>query len=167
MNATKNKTETSKMPFPSQVTEACQNVEVQALSREIVDTARDKNNLLASAGNVHYFVRDHYVDTQTGTYGIESLIANILKSHGAIFPAGIGATELRKVAVAASMLAEDIISEVQATFGKDRYPYATIHTYLSVFMVRKEKVGKIKLSNSEDQPRTCCKPRCKWYLIDK
>lgn len=155
------------MPFPSHVTEACPNSDVQAVAREIVDTSRDINNLLASAGNVHNFVRAHYVDTSTGTYGIESLIASILRNRQAIFPAGIEATEFRKVAISTAMFASEIIQTVQDTFGKERYPYATVHSYLSYFMAKNGKIGKIKLKNNEDQMRNCCKPRTKFYLVEK
>jgi len=161
---TKNET-TSKLPFPSHVKQACPNTDVQAVAREIVDTSRDLNNLFASAGNVHNFVRAHYVDTASGTYGIESLIASILKSRNAIFPNGIEATEFRKVAISSAMYASEIIAAVQDTFGKERYPYATVHSYLSYFM--KKKVGKIKLSNKEDSARPCCKPRTKFYLVEE
>lgn len=167
-NETITKNETSgKLPFPSHVTEACQNKDVQAVARDIVDTSRDVNNLLASAGNVHNFVRAHYVDVSTGTYGIESLIASILSNRNAIFPAGIEKTEFRKVATATAMYASEIIAAVQDTFGKDRYPYATIHSYLSYFMAKNGKIGKIKLKNNEDQMRNCCKPRTKFYLVEK
>lgn len=164
-----NETTTAAMPFPSHVNEPCPNKDVQSLAREIVDTARDKNNLLESAGNVHLFVRDHYVDVETGTYGIESLIASILRSRNAVFPMGIESTEFRKVAIGAGMFASEVIAEVQETFGKERYPYATIHSYLSHFMTQaksQNKVGKIKLTNGEDSTRTCCKPRVKYYLIE-
>lgn len=165
----KTTTENTVLPFPSHVTAPCQNEDVKALAREIVDTARDKNNLLASAGNVHMFVRDHYVDTATGTYGIESLIVSILKSNNAVFPKEVENTEFRKMAISASMFASDIIAAVQDTFGKERYPYATIHSYLSYFMSGKKgngKLGKIKLTNAEDSTRQCCKPRIKFYIIE-
>ena len=161
------KTVSGKLPFPSTVTSPAPNEQVQAVSREIVDTARDKNNLFESAGNVHFLVRDHYVDTATGTYGIESLLASILKEHGAQFPAGIEATEFRNVAIAASMFAHEIIAKVRDTFGTERYPDATILTYLAHFMLKAGKVGKLKLKGSEDIGRTSDKPRVKYYLIEK
>ena len=164
-----NETTTQVNPYPSHVTEPCSNKDVQAVSREIVDSARDKNNLLESAGNVHFFVRDHYVDVETGTYGIERLIASILRNRSAMFPSGIEKTEFRKVAISAAMFASEIIESVQDTFGKERYPYATVHSYLSHFMTKANshnKIGKIKLSNAEDSNRPCCKPRIKFYLIE-
>lgn len=161
--------ETETIPFPSHVHTSAPNPDVRAIARELVDTSRDLNNILASAGNVHNFVRAHYVDTDAGVYGIESLIAQILRENGAIFPTGIEKTEFRKVAIASSMFANDIIKIVHDTFGKERYPYATIHSYLSYFMTKpnsQHKIGKIKLSSSEDYNRHCCKPRIKFYLLE-
>lgn len=158
--------EKAKMPFPSHVTSPCPNGDVIPLAAEIVNTAMDKNNLLASAGNVHCFVRDHYVNVETGTYGIESLIVSILKENNAVFPADIGSNaKFRKSAIAFSMFAETVIGKVRETFGADRYPDSTIRSYLAVFMVSNNKVGKIKLTSSEDSARTCCKPRTKYFLI--
>jgi hypothetical protein len=162
-----NETKTAAMPFPSQVTSGAPNKQVQDVSSVIVDTSRDLNNLMATAGNVHFFVRSHYVDTKTGVYGIESLISSILKSHGAEFPLGVEFTALRKVAMSASMFASEIISEVQNTFGVDRYPAASIHVYLSDLMKRHGKIGKIKLSSAEDSARQSKKPRIKFYLVEK
>lgn len=156
----------SKLPFPSHVKEPAPNPDVQSIAREIVDTSRDLNNILASGGNIHPFVRAHYVDTSTGTYGIESLISAILKANNAVFPAGIESTEFRNVAIASAMYASDIIETVQDTFGKERYPYATVHSYLSYFMKKNNKIGKIKLTNAEDCNRPCCKPRIKFYLLE-
>ena len=160
-------TKNEKLPFPSTVKSACPNTDVQAVAREIVDTSRDVNNLFASAGNVHNFVRAHYVDTSTGTYGIESLIASILAANNSVFPAGIETTEFRNVAISASMFASEIIAAVRVTFGKERYPDATIYSYLAHFMLKSGRVGKIKLKNSEDSMRNCCKPRTKYYLVEK
>lgn len=168
-NETQTTVATEAMPFPSHVKSPAPNNDVVVLSREIVDISRDANNLLASAGNVHKFVRTHYVDTASGIYGIESLIASILKAHGAQFPKGIEATEFRKVAINASMFASEIIAEVREAFGNERYPDSVIHSYLSHFMIQPKsanKVGKIKLSKHEDATRTCCKPRTKFYLLE-
>jgi len=157
------------IPFPHNVNTPCQNLDVQMLAGEIVSSARDKNNLLANAGNVHLLIRDHYVDPSSGTYGIESLIARILATNGAVFPKGIEKTQFRKVAIATAMFASDIIAEVRTAFGADRYPDQTIYTYLAHFMKQKNtahKIGKIKLSNNEDKDRNCCKPRTKYYLVE-
>jgi len=169
MKTTLNETKTEIIPFPSHVKTPAPNPDVSSISRELVDMARDLNNVYASAGNVHKFVRTHYVDTASGVYGIESLIAQILRDNGAVNPEGIEKTEFRKVAIATSMYASDIIAAVQAANGNERYPYATIHSYLSHFMTKansQHKIGKIKLTNSEDSSRNCCKPRTKFYLIE-
>lgn len=161
---------TVKPPFPSHVTTPAPNADVLPLSREIVSTSQDLNNVLTSAGNVHKFVMAHYVDTATGTYGIERLIASILTQNRSVFPNGIENSEFRKVAIASSMFVSEIIAIVQDTFGKDRYPYATVHSYLSYFMTKegcKNKVARIKLTNAEDKDRPCNKPRTKFYLIEQ
>jgi hypothetical protein len=95
------------------------------------------------------------------------LIASILKKNGAVFPANVMETEFRSVAIAASMFTEDIIAKVQAIFTQDtkRHSYGSIHTFLSVHMMKKGKVGRIQLSGIQDQPRTSRKPRGKWFLI--
>lgn len=166
---TETKVET-KLPFPSTVKSAAPNQDVQNVSREIVDTSRDLNNVLASAGNVHNFVRAHYIDASTGVYGIERLIAQILKENGAIFPGGIEETEFRGMAILAGMFASEIVAIVQETFGTERYPAATIHCYLSTEMTKatsQNKIGKIKLKNHEDSNRPCFKPRTKFYLLEE
>lgn len=150
------------MQFPSHVTAPCADETVVSLAREIVDTNRDQNNVLAT-GEVHFFVRGHYVDTATGTFGIESLIRNILKANGSIFPKDAGLTELRPIVVAGSMFTDEIIAAVRETFGADRYPDGTIRMYLSKFG---KQFGKVKLTSSEDSTRTCPKPRCKWYVAE-
>jgi hypothetical protein len=154
-------TKTKRMPFPSHVTTPCENEVVRSLSREIVDSARDNNNILAS-GEVHFFVRSHYVDTANGIYGIERLIEEILRSNGSVFPTDCDKTELRTIAIAGSMFTSEIISAVRETFGADRYPDKTILHYLST--EAKDKFGKIKLTGAEDSERECNRPRCKWYV---
>jgi hypothetical protein len=150
------------MQFPSHVTAPCADETVCGLAREIVDTSRDQNNVLAT-GEVHFFVRGHYVDTATGTFGIESLIRNILRANNAIFPAGAEKTELRAIVIAGAKFTDEIIAAVRETFGADRYPDGTIRMYLSKFG---KQFGKVKLSNSEDSNRPCPKPRCKWYVAE-
>jgi hypothetical protein len=158
----KSEAKSGKLPFPSNVTTPCENEDVAGLARELVDGARDKNNVLAS-GEIHYFVRDHYVDPSTGTYGIENLIKSILKSNSAVFPKGVEHSALRNVAIGAAMFTDEIIKSVRITFGQDRYPDTTIRMYLSKFA---KGLGKIKLTNAEDTNRPCCKPRCKWYVVE-
>jgi hypothetical protein len=150
-----------RMEYPSYVKTPCGNEVVRDMSREIVDSSRDTNNLLAS-GEIHFYVREHYVDPSTGTYGIESLIRNILKANGSQFPAGVEDTELRGIAVAGSMFSSEIIAKVRETFGADRYPDSTIYQYLWKYA---KGIRKVKLSSAEDSSRTCPKPRCKYYAI--
>lgn len=171
MNTTLNniETQTETLPFPSHVKAACPNNDVQTVSREIVDTSRDLNSLFKSGGNVHNFVRCHYVDTAKGIYGIERLIAAILADNGAIFPQGIEKSEFRTIAIGQAMFVSDIIAKVREVFGNERYPDSVIHSYLSYFMTKpnsQNKVGKIKLTNAEDASRHCNKPRTKFYLVD-
>lgn len=158
------KNETGKLPFPSTVTTGCPNPQVRELATEIVDIARDTNNLLASAGNVHNFVRSHYVDVENGVYGIESLINSILKANDSVFPIDSEKTELRAVIVAKSMFAAEIIAAVRVAFGADRYPDHSIKTFLSS---HSPQVVAVQLSGKEDSTRTCPKPRAKYYLIQK
>lgn len=167
MNDTLNINETVAMPFPHDNYAPALNEKAIAVSREVLETSRDINNVLESAGNVHKLVMAHYINLKTGEYGIERLIESILKANSAVFLANVGSTELRAVAIASSLFASEIIDAVQTAFGKERYPYATIHTYLSHFMVKSSKIGKIKLSNNEDSNRTCCKPRQKYFLLEK
>lgn len=151
----------TRLPFPSQVTAPCANEIVRALSRDIVDSSRDTNNLLASGG-IHNLVREHYIDTANGIYGIESLIKSILRTNGSVFPAGVEATELRAIAIAGGMFTSEIIAQVRETFGADRYPDCTIRMYLSKLA---KGIGKVQLTGSEDKNRPQPKPRCKWYLV--
>lgn len=162
--------ETGKNPFPSFVRSSAPNEETHPLSRQIVSTSRDVNNVLRSAGNVHNFVRMHYVDLVTGVYGIERLIAEILKDNSAVYPKGIENTEFRPVAIQTGMFATEIHAKVVEIFGTERYPFATIQAYICTFMTRKNSanhIGKIQLTNSEDCQRDCCKPRTKYYLIEE
>jgi hypothetical protein len=62
------------------------------------------------------------------------------------------------------------LNEVQDRFtaGTIRYPLKTVETYLSVFLVRQNIVGKLKLTKHEDsvnRPDNWSKPRAKWFLI--
>ena len=141
------------------------NETVQAMSSEILTTLQDINNLIAPS--TRYAFRNHYVNTETGVCGIENLIADILTNANANFPAGIEFTPHRSIAIGNSMFASEIIEIVRQSFGPDRYTDGTIHHYLSVFMTKKDLIGKIKLSNVEDKDRPCCKPRIKFYLVEQ
>lgn len=169
MNTTLNApTEAEPLPFPSHVTAPAPNTDVQSVSRDMLETARDLNSLYSSAGNVHKFVRCHHVDVANGIYGIERLIASILTERGAIFPTGIESSEYRTIAIGKAMFASEVIAAVRSKVGNDRHPDSVIHSYLSYFMNKpnsQNKVGKIKLSSAEDSNRHCPKPRTKFYLV--
>jgi hypothetical protein len=99
--------------------------------------------------------------------GVEQMIVDALTERGAVFPANVMNTEFANVAKSAAMFTQEIKDVIEAKFtaGTARYPLETVETYLSVFMPRKGKVGKIKLTGAEDKDRKCCKPRTKWFLI--
>ena len=141
-----------------------------SMQDDILEGSRDINNVLSTSNQVSPLFHTHYVNMETGKNGIQNLIIQILTEREAIFNKSILTGNLKNIAIASSMYAEEIIAEVQAKFasGSKRYPYTTTHQYLSIFMFRKGIVGKI---NSETCPgytdpnRHCCKPRTKWYLI--
>ena len=147
----------------------------KSMQRDLLGNAQDIGNVLTTAENVQPAFMPHAFNMVTGLHGVANLIADILTEREAMFARGIESTELRKVAIAASMFASEVIAEVQARFaaGTSRYPYETIHMYLSVFMNHENKhalkglpsVAKIKLTNAEDKPRPCYKPRTKYYLV--
>lgn len=145
-------------------------------SAELLGNAQDINNVLTVA-KVQSIFQGHYFNLENDSHGIAFLIAEILKEREAVFPKGIETSELRQVAIATSMYASDIIEEVHNRFtaGSSRYPYETVHAYLSIFMNADNKkqlrsvpkIGQIKLTNNEDKPRPCFKPRCKYYLVQE
>lgn len=138
-----------------------------AMQRELLGNAQDIGNVLTTAQNVAPIFMPHAFNMATGLHGVANLIAEILAEREAVFPSGIETTELRTVAIAAGMFASEIIAEVQARFaaGTKRYPSQTVHAYLSIFMHKQGRIGKIKLTSAEDKERKCCKPRIKWYLV--
>lgn len=138
------------------------------MSQEVLSNSQDLNNVITTSQTVKAVFHTHYVNLAQGDYGIKDLLTRILREHEACFPKGIETGELRKVAIAGAMFTSEVISEVQSRFtaGSIRYPVQTIKAYLSVFMFKSGQVGKIQLSNAEDKERECCKPRCKWYLIE-
>jgi hypothetical protein len=154
-----------------------------AMAPEILQNSQDINGALTETGKVRAVFHTHFADVSNDIYGIEKLIADILTQAQAVFPRGIESTELRTIAVAASLFTQDIEDEVirRFTAGSIRYPLQTIKNYLGAF--GKGKVIKIQLTNAEDSNRNseenkarriakgknpiCLKPRCKWYLIDK
>ena len=137
-----------------------------AMSAEIVDTCKAVNNTLSVAGVRAHF-QAHYANAELDVCGILALVKDILREAQAEFPRGIEATELRKIAVAASMFSSEILREVEERFsaGGFRYKIQAVKNVLSTY--GKNEIGKIILTNAEDKPRDCAKPRCKWYLIAK
>lgn len=176
------KEETTKaelLPFPSHVKSPAPNSQVHPLAPELLATSQDMNNVLASAGNVHMFVRTHFVSMERGIYGIESLIADILRQNvlamglneTGTFPRGIENAEYRATAISGAMFASEVIEKVREQFGADRYPDSVIASYLAHHMRKaksKNQVQAIRLSNMEDKtrPQGVCKPRSKYYLVD-
>lgn len=135
---------------------------IAEFAQDILANSMDTNNILAS-GNVKFAFRSHYVNTANNVNGIEQLIKSILTDNGSIFVSEIEKSSMRKIAIAGSMFTEDIISIVRENFGVDRYPDATIKMYLSKFA---KGIAKFQLQNNEDSGRDCCRPRCKYYLVN-
>lgn len=136
------------------------------MQRELLSNAIDSNNVLTTAGIRPEF-QAHVFNMQSGECGIELLIVSILQENGSTFPSNIGSTEFRQVAINGSMFASEIIQAVQDRFanGSTRYPYATVYAYLcNPANKKKSGIVSIKLTNSEDKPRPCPKPRQKYFL---
>ncbi len=150
-----------------------------ALNREIVSGSQDINNVLSTSGKVSPLFHAHYTNMESGDNGISALIMEILKERDAVFPANFDAVKkshyndngVRPIVIAASLFTREILDEVEARFtaGTKRYPLETVEAYLSVWLVRGGKVGKVKMTKTEDsinRPKNWSKPRCKWFLID-
>lgn len=136
------------------------------MSREVLANSQDINNVL-STGNVTKAVfHTHFVSMENDLAGIADLIASILRENEAVFPLNVGATDLRPIAIAGSLFTSEVLAQVQARFtaGSKRYPLQTVKNYLSTYMAKAGKVGKIQLKGNEDTSRPCPKPRCKWFL---
>lgn len=136
------------------------------MQRDILSNAIDANNVLTTAGIRPEF-QAHVFDMNSGDCGIEMLIVAILTDNGSVFPKIIASTEFRHVAINGAMFASDIIAEVQNRFanGSTRYPYATVYAYLcNPKNKKKSGILAIKLTNQEDKPRPCPKPRQKYFL---
>ncbi len=135
------------------------------LSDETLSTMQGVNDTLTVAGVSPVF-QAHFANAKLDLAGLADLIRDILKENQAEFPRNAhDISELRKIVVSASMFTSDIESEVEKRFtaGSTRYPLQSIKNVLSTYC--KDSIGKIQLTNNEDKPRDCCKPRCKWYLI--
>jgi hypothetical protein len=138
---------------------------IASMSSEIIASLKDANGFLTVAG-IRPHTQAHYANTETGENGIADLISSILRTNKSIFPALVGETELRQVAIANSMFTDEIMAEVERQFsaGSTRYRVRSVRNYLSTYMFRSGKIGKIQLTGLEDTSRTCPKPRCKWFL---
>jgi hypothetical protein len=142
----------------------------KTLAQTIHANQKDINNVL-TVGNTRPVFMTHFANLETGEFGLADLIANILTERQAVFPMNIGQTALRNVAIKAGLFTEEIHAAVNAKFtaGSTRYPLQSIRNYLSTYMFKSGKVGKIQLQSSngvnEDPFRPCPKPRCKWFLV--
>jgi hypothetical protein len=136
-----------------------------ALTGETLEASQAINNTLTITEQVKPVFMAHYANAKLDVCGIIALVSDILREGQAEFPRNAHETELRKIVVAASMFTSEIFAQVQARFtaGSTRYPLQTVKNVLSTYA--KGTIAKIKLTNQEDKPRNCAKPRCKWYLI--
>ena len=142
-------------------------VEAKKMQRELLANATDSNNVLTTAENIAPMFLAPYFNMTSGECGIELLIVSILRDNGSTFPSNIASTEFRQVGINGSMYASEIISEVQNRFaaGSTGYPYSTVYAYLcNKENKKKSGILAIKLTNSEDKPRPCPKPRQKYFL---
>lgn len=141
-------------------------VETQTIkggAKAILETSQALNATFAQR-QVDFAYRTHYANTRNGDCGVEDLICRILSDAGAVFPAMIGETEFRPLAVTRSLFVKEIDERVRQHFGDDRYPLSTVAAYCSTLSKR---IGKVKLTNTEDfgRPREACKPRRKYFLL--
>lgn len=136
-----------------------------AMSSETLEASQAINNTLTTTEQIRPVFMAHYANAKTNVIGIISLVKDILRDSQAEFPRNAHNTELRKIVVGGAMFTRDILAKVQERFtaGSTRYPLQTVKNVLSTYA--SEDIAKIQLTNAEDQPRECCKPRCKWYLI--
>lgn len=142
--------------------------EAIALTEETIEACKAVNNTLTVA-EVSPFFQAHYANAQIDVYGVMGLVRDILREAQAVFPRGIEATALRKIAVSASLFTSEIIDEVQRRFaaGTTRYQPQSVRNCLSTYGKQDGTIGKIDLTPKEDQPRKCKMPRSKWYLVQK
>lgn len=141
--------------------------EAKKMQRDLLSNAVDSNNVLTTAENIGPMFLAPYFNMNNGDGGIENLIMEILTDNGSTFPKDIASTEFRQVGINGSMYASEIIGEVQNRFaaGSTGYPPATVYAYLcNPKNKKKSGIVAIKLTNSEDKPRPCPKPRQKYFL---
>src|ERR1039458_6526627 len=80
-----------------------------AMSGEVLEAMQAVNNTLTIAG-VRPNFQAHYANAKLDVYGIMDLVKDILRVAQAEFPRGIENTELRKIAVAASLFTSEILA---------------------------------------------------------
>jgi hypothetical protein len=136
------------------------------MASALLNNSKDINNTLTVSKITRSIFHTHYANMETSEFGIGDLICKILRSNDACFSLAIETSELRNIAIAGSMFTEQILEKVKEIFtaGSIRYPEKTVRATLSVTLFKLKKIGKIQLTNKEDEERECCKPRCKWYL---
>lgn len=129
---------------------------------EFLSRAIDNNNVLAS-GNVKNAFRNHYTDLNTGINGIGKMLEVIFAEANAIAPKGCEETKLRTMAIGISLYFDEIVAQVRAKFGYDRYTDMSIRTYLTSQKSDKlgAKITAIQLTKFEDKSGS--KPRTKYY----
>ena len=152
------------------------------MSSVVVENCMAINNTLAETKKVTGFYGTHYANAELDVYGIVALVQDILRENDAVFSRGIENTELRNIGIAASMFTSDIIAKVQERFASAglRYDEQAVKNVLSTYgregktktkngkaVVSTGHIAKIQLTNNEDKPRPCSKPRAKWYLIQQ
>ena len=137
------------------------------MSSVVVENCMAINNTLAETKKVTGFYGTHYANAELDVCGIVALVQDILRENDAVFSRGIENTELRNIGIAASMFTSDIIAKVQERFASAgmRYKAQAVKNVLSTY--GKDSIAKIQLTNNEDKPRPCSKPRAKWYLIQQ
>jgi hypothetical protein len=137
------------------------------LSVVVVENSMAINNTLAETKKVTGFYGTHYANAELDICGIVALVKDILRENEAVFSRGIENTELRAIGIAASMFTSDIVQAVNTRFasGGMRYKPQAVKNVLSTY--GKLEIAKIQLTNAEDKPRPCSKPRAKWYLIQQ
>jgi hypothetical protein len=135
-----------------------------AMSGEIVSASMDINNTLKTQGTLAFF-GTHYANAELDVFGIVSLVKLVLKENDAVFGRGIENGDLRGIAIASAMFTSQIIEAVKVHFAAAglRYQPQAVKNVLSTYA--KGEIVKIQLSNNEDKPRPCSKPRAKWYLV--
>lgn len=124
------------------------------------------NEMITPTGT-HAIVMGHYIGKDLE--GMAALVFEILSERNAIFPQGVGATALRNVALAAGMLSEEIVEEVKLRFTAKtgRHPRQSVKSFLSSYFRTECKwIQSIQMTGKEDTTRTCCRPRCKYCIVE-